>query len=96
MGFSNNTVHWLKSYLSSRSQQVKFEIAVSKVIGVPSVVPQGSHLGSVLFILFINDLPSVITHSNIHMYADDVKIFKLLYSISDQSTFQKDIDYVYQ
>ena len=55
-----------------------------------------SHLGPVLFTLFINDLPSVIIHSNILMYADDVKIFNSLDSISGQSTLQKDIDYFCQ
>ena len=59
-------------------------------------MPQGSHLGPVLFTSFINDLPSVIVHSNILMYADDVQIFNSLDSISGQSTLQKDIDYFCQ
>ena len=90
MGFSNDAVCWMKSYLSSRIQEVKFENALSKVINLSSGVPQGSHIGPVLFTLFINDLSSVITHSNVLMYADDVKIFNSLDSISD---FQEDIDY---
>ena len=60
---------------------------------LPSGEFLGSHLGPLLFTLFINDLPSVITHSNILMYADNVKIFNSLNSISDESTLQKDIDY---
>ena len=55
MGFSNNAVRWLKSYLSSRTQQVKFENALSKVIDVPSGVPQGSHL--LLLILIYSYIP---------------------------------------
>ena len=92
IGFSNNAVRWLKSYLSSRTQQKKFEIDVA------SGVPQRSHLGPVLFTLFINVLPSVIIHSNIllYEYADDVKIFNSLDSISGQSSLEKDIDYFCQ
>ena len=53
--FSNNAVRWLKSYLSSRTQQVKFENALSKIIDVPSRVPQGSHL--LLLILIYSYIP---------------------------------------
>ena len=95
MGFSNNAVRWLKSYLSSRTQQVKFENVPSKDIDVPFGVPQGSHFGPVLFALFINDLPSVIIHANILMFADDLKIFNALDSISGLSTRQRDIDYFF-
>lgn len=96
MGFSNKAIRWLNSYLSNRTQQVKFKNAFSKTIEVVSGVPQGSHLGPVLFTLFINDLPSVIQHSNILMYADDVKIFYSFNDINDQSHLRTDVEYFYK
>ena len=76
MGFSLPLLAWIKSYLLFRVQFVQFnDILSSNVINVTSGVPQGSHLGPLLFTLFINDLPSIIANSNILMYADDVKLF---------------------
>lgn len=92
MGFCFTTLKWLSSYLYNRTQQVKFRGVTSKVIEVSSGVPQGSHLGPILFTLFINDLPSIILHSKVLMYADDVKIFKTFKEPNDQLLLQSDID----
>ena len=92
MGFSNSLIIWLKCYLTKRSQCVKFRNAVSKKIDVSSGVPQGSHLGPVLFTLFINDLPSVIQHSKILLYADDVKIFLSFQNNLQHFLLQSDIN----
>lgn len=92
MGFSINALKWLRSYLSNRTQQVKFKNVTSREIMVPSGVPQGSHLGPLLFTLFINDLPSIIIHSKVLMYADDVKIFKTVRDSNHQLVLQSDLD----
>ena len=70
----------------NRSQIVQFRNSVSESINVVSGVPQGSHLGPILFNLFINDLPSSIKFSSVLMYADDVKLFLPL---SDSFCYEK-------
>lgn len=92
MGFSNNFLNWIYSYLVDRTQTVSFKNLYSKPITVLSGVPQGSHLGPLLFSLFINDLPQFIKFSNILMYADDVKIFLSHNHHADHDLLQKDLN----
>ena len=75
MGFDNVLLKWFSSYLKDREQCVLFKQTYSRFIRVSSGVPQGSHLGPVLFSLFMNDLPSAIVDANILMFADDVKLY---------------------
>lgn len=91
LGFPNQLLYWIQSYLSNRSQRVIFKNSKSSIISVPSGIPQGSHLGPLLFILYINDLPKVISHSNILMYADDVKLFLSYNDVNSQLRLQSDI-----
>lgn len=95
MGFANKCLKWIKSYLSNRKQCVRFKNVSSKLFDVTSGVPQGSHLGPLLFTLFINDLPKVFKFSNVLMYADDVKIFLSFDKYSDHTQLQKDLDCFY-
>ncbi|XP_075167903.1 uncharacterized protein LOC142240069 [Haematobia irritans] len=92
IGFSNSLLKWFQSYLIGRTQCVKFGNATSRYVSVTSGVPQGSHLGPVLFCLFINDLPSIIKYSNILMFADDVKLFRSFNDPVDQYYLQIDLD----
>lgn len=81
----------LKSYLENRKQYVCLYGEISECITPLSSVPQGSILSPLLFSLFINDLPPLIK-SNILLFADDVKIFLKIKSLSDARQLQSDID----
>lgn len=90
--FSKNTVDLFKSYLSNRTQVIKDGSQVSKQCIIKSGVPQGSILGPLLFILYINDL-ALETNSSITQYADDSTIYKSDKNLSALETIlQSDID----
>ena len=61
-------------------------------LSVTSGGPQGSILGPLFFILFINDLPDVLTSSKIALYADDSKIYKVKKTQNDSADFQSDLN----
>ena len=73
-GFRGSSFDLLCSYLSDRQQRVSFRGELSEWGAVSIGVPQRSILGPLLFALYINDLPSVITHCYLDLYADDAEL----------------------
>ena len=65
---------WFGSYLSKRSQFVALERSLSKHMEIKQGVPQGSVLGPVLFLLFVNDLPLHLHNSSADIHADDTTL----------------------
>ena len=70
-GISNK---WFASYLSNRKQLVSINGYKSNLADVKCGVPQGSILGPLLFLIFINDLHSAIKYSDVHHFADDTNL----------------------
>ena len=74
-GISGPTLYWVKSFLSNRTQHVSIHGSHSALANVTSGVPQGSVLGPVLFLLYINDITNQI-QSNIRLFADDSIVYR--------------------
>ena len=85
---------WLENFLKGRTQVVRVNGACSYPTSVDSGVPQGSVLGPLLFIIFINDLSHSINHSNILTFADDTKLVKEICESSDTFLLQEDLNNV--
>jgi len=91
-GFGEPILSWFKSYLSGRVQCVKILGCKSEAVAEPSGVPQEGHLSPLLFSLLVNGLKLVIPDSLLLMFADDLKIFRVIESVTDCVTLQKELD----
>ena len=92
-GFDGRLLKFLVDYLQNREQCVVIGGHKSEMSCVTSGVPQGSILGPLLFVLFINDIVSCVSEgTNIALYADDTKIWRTIRVWEDHETLQRDID----
>ena len=89
-GITGNVLGWIESFLSNRTQWVQINNTKSSSSPVTSGIPQGSVLGPILFVLYINDLPEVIDKDSF-LFADDTKLFREIKTHADKIQLQKDL-----
>jgi len=82
--------NWIGNFLSQRKQRVVVNGEFSSWKEVKSGIPQGSVLGPILFVIYINDLPEAIS-SEVKIFADDSKIFRPVKHKRDQEALQQDL-----
>ena len=96
-GISGALLNWCQNYLTNREQRVVIDRVNSSWCSIPSGIPQGSILGPLFFVIFINDLPEVVTPGNtVSLYADDCKTSRVINCPVHHSLFQSDIDNIYR
>lgn len=93
LGIPERLLSWIKDYLHMREQRVVVNGASSSPVEVLSGVPQGSVLGPLLFLIFINDMPADLK-STVRLYADDCVIYLPVTCINDAKILQADLDAV--
>ena len=89
-GIKGEILGWIAAFLSNRTQ-VTVNGESSEHKNVTSGIPQGSVLGPLLFVIFINDLPEQVK-SEIFLFTDDTKIFRQINRPDDHSILQEDIN----
>lgn len=90
-GINEEITEWVKSFLSDRKQKVIVNGEESKWKEVTSGIPQGSVLGPLLFVIYINDLPDCV-ESPTYLFADDTKIYREINTTSDRELLQEDLN----
>ena len=87
-----NLHSWFASYLLGRKQRVTIPGATSPTLPVTSGVPQGSVLGPILFLIYINNIQDTVSNSNIACFADDTKVFKTIHTRANAQQLQDDLN----
>ena len=94
-GIRGKTLEWIRAFLTNRTQKVTVEGVVSESIHVKSGVPQGSVLGPILFLVFINDLPASVQSSS-RLFADDCVVYREIRSDKDCQILQDDLQKLWE
>jgi hypothetical protein len=89
-GIRGNIHQWIGSFLNSRTQRVVVDGDKSDEAPVTSGVPQGSVLGPILFLCYINDMPNVL-RSDCRLFADDSIVYRSIATLEDCDILQDDL-----
>ena len=93
-GIRKEVIRWIEAFLVGRQQRVEVNGQASAWEEVFSGVPQGSVLGPLLFVIYINDLPDSVL-STLMLYADDSKVYRSIASELDGAQLQDDLHAMY-
>ena len=90
-------IRWIFSYLTGRCQRVVVAGATSQPSSIVSGVPQGSVLGPLLFLIYIDDVSRInlSTGAELILYADDILLYKRIKTLEDYVELQQDIDLLF-
>lgn len=91
LGVRGSLLRWFISYVQNRSQAVVLNGFSSSWMSIPSGVPQGSLLGPLLFIIFVYDIERCFVNSEYLLFADDMKVFRIVNNPSDEMLLQDDL-----
>ena len=95
-GIVGKLYDWIKEFLTSRTQTVMVDGFLSAAAIVLSGVPQGSVLGPILFLIYVNDMEFYINHSKIGTFCDDTRLSKKIMTEKDTELLQEDLDNITQ
>jgi len=90
-GIRGNVLKWIEEFLNDRVQSVRIGNTLSEKSKVISGIPQGSVLGPILFLIYINDLPDIVK-SSVKLFADDTKLYAEVMSSNDSEKIQEDLN----
>ena len=91
LGIGGDLLAWIGSFLCNRTQRVRIGSKLSSPCRVTSGIPQGTVLGPLFFILFIDNMSDVVQNANIVLYADDAKLFTKVESVTDCLNMAEDL-----
>ena len=89
-GIRDHTYEWIRQWLTTRKQRVVLDGEASSEVHVDSVVPQGTVLGPLMFLLYVNDIGEGV-NSEVKLFADDCLLYRTIESESDTKQLQEEL-----